>query len=88
LPVFVLSRVDFVFLDSIRGFFVDKEFIILTEDDISRGDDVFCLKLMHIKNHSSLFHGKDVLSGLHIKNSDLRLMLELEIRNKSVQLRE
>lgn len=88
IPVFVLTDIDFVFLDSIRDFFVDKKFIVLTEDDIYRGDDAFCLKLLHIKNHSTLFHGKDLLSGVIIQNSDLRLMLELEIRNKSVQLRE
>ncbi len=88
IPVFVLSCVDFVFLDSIRSFFSDEQFIILTEDDIYRGNDVFCLKLLHIKQNSTLFYGKDLLSTIHIKNSDLRFMLELEIRNKLIQLRE
>lgn len=88
IPVFVVKEVNFVFLNSIRSFFVHEHFIILTEDDIKEGKDVFCLKLLHIKNHSDLFYGKDVLQWTTYKLSDLRLSLELEIRNKIVQLRE
>ena len=43
---------------------------------------------MHIKNHSELFYGNDILSQININSSDLRSGLELEIRNKRVQLRE
>jgi len=87
-PVFVVEEVNFVFLNTIRSFFAREKFIILTQDDINEGNDVFCLKLLHIKNHSELFYGNDIL--LHIKfiKSDLRSALELEIRNKRIQLRE
>jgi len=80
--------VDFIFLNSIRDFFIHEHFIILTEDDIKEGKDVFCLKLLHIKNHSKLFYGNDILNDIHIQTSDLRSALELEIRNKIIQLRE
>lgn len=88
LPVFIIKDVDFVFLNSLRAFFVREQFIMLTEDDIREGSDVFCLKLLHIKNHATLFYGKDVLWKINIQISDLRSALELEIRNKIIQLRE
>ena len=87
-PVFIVKEVNFVFLNSIRGFFAHEHFIILTEDDIKEGKDVFCLKLLHIQNHSELFYGKNILSEVKFKLSDLRSALELEIRNKRIQLRE
>ncbi len=88
LPVFIVKKVDFILLDSIRHFFVRKNFIILTQDDINGWNDVFCLKLLDIKNHAELFSGKDILKTFTFKVSDLRSSLELEIRNKRVQLRE
>lgn len=88
IPVFVVKEVNFVFLNSIRSFFAREKFILLTEDDIQEGSDVFCLKLLHIKNHSELFYGNDTLWSLQFTLSDLRSALELEIRNKRVQLRE
>jgi hypothetical protein len=43
---------------------------------------------LHIKNHSELFYGNDILSNFTTNLSDLRSSLELEIRNKRIQLRE
>lgn len=88
IPVFVVDEVNFVFLNSIRSFFANEKFIILTQDDIKEWNDVFCLKLLHIKNHSELFYGNDVLWDFEINISDLRSALELEIRTKRIQLRE
>jgi hypothetical protein len=61
IPVFIVKEVNFVLLNTMRSFFAHEHFIVLTEDDINEGKDVFCLKLLHIKNHSSLFYGKDVV---------------------------
>jgi len=88
IPVFILNNINLVSLDSIRPFFAREKFIILTQDDIKEWNDVFCLKLLHIKNHSKLFYGNDILWDLPLKSSDLRSALELEIRNKHIQLRE
>ena len=88
IPVFVLDEINFVFLDSIRSFFVDERFIFLTQDDIYEWNDVFCLKLLHIKNHAELFYGKDIIWTISFTLSDIRSSLELEIRNKRIQLRE
>ncbi len=87
-PVFVVEEVNFVFLNSIRSFFAREKFIILTQDDINEWNDVFCLKLLHIKNHSEIFYGNDILSHIKYTKSDLRSAIELEIRNKRIQLRE
>jgi hypothetical protein len=75
-------------LNTTRSFFAGEKFIILTQDDINEGKDVFCLKLLDIKNHSEIFYGNDILSGVQINTSDLRSAIELEIRNKRIQLRE
>lgn len=88
IPVIIIKEVNFVFLNSIRSFFVHEKFILLTQDDINEGNDVFCLKLLHIKNHSELYYGNDVLWEIKFIISDLRSALELEIRNKRIQLRE
>jgi hypothetical protein len=88
IPVFVVKMVDFVSLNAHRDFFAREHFIILTEDDIKEGKDVFCLKLLHIKNHSELFYGKDILKTTTFTLSDLRSALELQIRNKIILLRE
>jgi len=88
IPVFVFEQVNFVFLNSIRTFFTHEKFIILTQDDINEWNDVFCLKLLHIKNHSDLFYGNDILWDIQPNISDLRSALELEIRTKRIQLRE
>lgn len=88
IPVFILKEVNFIFLDSIRSFFAREKFIILTEDDIHEGSDVFCLKLLHIKNHSDLFYGEDIIWTILFTLDHLRSALELEIRNKHIQLRE
>lgn len=88
IPVFIIKEINFVFLDSIRSFFVHEKFILLTQDDIHEWIDVFCLKLLHIKNHSKLFYGNDILWAITFNLSDLRSSIELEIRNKRIQLRE
>ncbi len=88
IPVFVVKEVNFVLLDSIRSLFRNQHFIMLTQDDIHEGKDVFCLKLLHIKMHSTLFMGTDIIWHQTFELSDLRSLLELEIRNKRVQLRE
>ncbi len=88
IPVFIVNEVNFVSLNAIRSFFVHEKFILLTEDDIKEWNDVFCLKLLHIKNHSTLFYGNDILFDFTITLSDLRSALEFEIRNKRIQLRE
>ncbi len=88
IPVFIVDEVNFVFLNSIRSFFAREKFILLTQDDIKEWNDVFCLKLLHIKNHSELLYGDALLSEFMPTLSELRSALELEIRNKRVQLRE
>ena len=88
IPVFIVKEVNFVFLDSLRSLFAREQFIMLTEDDIREWNDVFCLKLLHIKNHSEIFYGTDILSQISFDIGDLKSSLELEIRNKRIQLRE
>lgn len=88
IPVFIVEKIDFIFLDTIKSFFSHEKFILLTQDDIKEWGDVFCLKFLHMKNHSELFYWDDILSDISINLSDLRSAIELEIRNKRIRLRE
>ena len=36
IPVFILSQIDFEILDSMKKEFEGKDFIILTQDDVTR----------------------------------------------------
>ena len=47
-PVIVVKKVNFVQLSEMKWDFEWKLFIILTEDDISNGQDAFALKYLHM----------------------------------------
>jgi len=88
LPVFVLDSVDFLRLADVKKDLVSEKFIIFTRDDIENWADSFALKFLHIKNHSQLISGEHVFDTVNIDKSYLRNNLELEVRNKLIQLRE
>ncbi|MBU0626382.1 hypothetical protein KKG31_07000 [Patescibacteria group bacterium] len=86
--MFILENVDFRVLSENKTMFKDEKCIILSHDDLTNGHDVFPLKLLHIRNHSTLSLGKDILKDIDFKKSDLLKTMELELRTKMVQLRE
>lgn len=88
IPVFVVKEVNFLLLDTLRPLFAQQHFILLTQEDIVQWKDVFCLKLLHIYHHAKLFYGVDILWQQQFQQSDIRSMLELEIRYTLIQLRE
>lgn len=88
IPIFVLRDIDLQQLATIKKVFREKHFIILSQEDITEGADVFALKFLHMKNHTELVQGKDVLADIHLQKEDVRSDLEREIRQKSIQLRE
>jgi hypothetical protein len=88
IPIFVMKHVDFSVLQSYKKHFQNEKFIMLTQDEIDNGCDVFPLKFLHMKNHSTLVFGSDVFSSIKIEKSDLKHILELHLRTKMVQLRE
>ena len=88
LPVFITHDMDFVSLDSYRDLFRSEKFMILTQDDIEKWLSIFCLKLLHIRNHSDLYLWEDILKQIQFEKSDIQSALLLDIRNKIVQLRE
>jgi len=88
IPVFVITKMDFVKMTGLKKQFEWEAFIILTEDDIENGVDTFALKFLHMKEHCKLIDGKNIFDGMMIDKSYLRHALETEIRNKLIQLRE
>ena len=88
IPVFVIQEMDFKALEAGKNFFKGEKFIMLTHNDIEHGHDVFPLRFLHMRNHSDLFFGADVLGDIQIKKTDLLKTLELELRTKMIQLRE
>jgi|GEM_PF-1390135 len=88
IPVFVLDSVDFHKLAHVKDVFAKERCIILSQDDVLNGHDVFPLRFLHMINHSSLILGADILKSISIKKADLLRTIELELRTKIVQLRE
>lgn len=86
--VFVIKKADFLVFDKTRRLFQEERFILLLEDDVINGIDVFPLDFLHIKNHLEVIEGKDYFSKMKINKKDLRHKLEYELRNKLVYLRE
>lgn len=88
IPIFVLDVVDFRVLYKVKGDFEKEKCIVLSKDDVKNGSDVFPLRFLHMKNHSRLFAGKDVLADIVLEKRDLLRNIELELRTKMIQLRE
>jgi hypothetical protein len=88
IPVFVVQKADFKLFEQHKSLFKGEKFIMLTENDIKNWHDVFSLRFLHMRNHSDLFFGKDILGNLSLQKSDLLKTLELELRTKMIQLRE
>ncbi len=88
LPIFIMEKMDFVNLVDVKKYFEGQSFIMLTRSDLENWADIFALKFTHMKKYSKLFAGTNVLYSVQVKKSDLRYNLEMEIRNKLIQLRE
>lgn len=88
LPIFILKSVDFLCLKEIKKDLASEKFIIFTNDDIVNWADSFALKFLHMKNHSELIIWENVFENINIEKKHLRANLELEVRNKLIQLRE
>lgn len=88
IPVFILKEMDFSSFDGIKWDLEDKHFIVLTQDDIMRGNDIFPLKFLHMQHNSTLQRWVDILPSLIIEKKYLRATIEFELRNKLIQLRE
>lgn len=88
ITVFIVDKVDFQILDSLRNEFKNEHFIIFKADDVLNGADVFPLDFLSIKNNHTLIEGKDYFSEIKIDKKNLQLKLEFELRNKLIYLRE
>ena len=66
----------------------EEHFILLLEDDVVNGGDVFPLDFLHIKDNSEVIEGEDYFSEMKIDKRHVRFKLEFELRNKLIYLRE
>lgn len=62
--------------------------LFMTKDFIRSSLDVFPVEFLNMKIHHRCLLGEDVLAGLDISPSHLRLQLEREFRGKLLHLRE
>ena len=88
ITIFVVNKIDFKRLAQAEEILQKENFIILHEDDIKNGSDIFPLQFLSIKRNSKLISGTDYFSRLGIKKRDVRSKLEFELRNKLIYLRE
>ena len=88
ITVFVLKKVDYRVLEETRKLLSEEHFILLLEDDVVHGVDVFPLDFLHIKDNSEVLEGEDYFSGMKVDKKHVRFKLEFELRNKLIYLRE
>lgn len=62
--------------------------IILTQNDLDHGDDVFCVVLLHIQCNSVCERWDDVINRVTISPRNLRHHLEAQIRHVMINMRE
>jgi predicted nucleotidyltransferase len=61
--------------------------LFLTTEYIADSTDAFPLEFLNIKRHYRVVWGKDPLSAIDVRQEQLRLQLEREIKGKLLQLR-
>lgn len=62
--------------------------LFLTEEFIYNSLDSFPLEFFNMKFAYKVLHGKDVLASIQIRNEDLRLQCERELKGKLLHLRQ
>jgi nucleotidyltransferase-like protein len=62
--------------------------LFMTRDEIDRSTDVFAIEFMDMQQHHRVVFGEDVLQGLSIPASLLRVQVEYELREKLALLRQ
>ena len=61
--------------------------VYFSESELSRGADVFPIEFNHMRQAHEVVHGKSVLAGIEISNSNIRHQVEFELRSKLLRLR-
>ncbi len=84
----VVSKIKFNELHEIKQIFKGFIPLILSEDEVKGGSDVFPLEFLNIKETGRLVFGKDYFKKYKVKKKDVRLQLEFELRSKLILLRE
>ena len=59
----------------------------ITESELDKGADVFPIEFNHMMRARKVIHGRDVLAGTKITDSNLRHQVEFELRSKLLRLR-
>jgi hypothetical protein len=62
--------------------------LFLTRHQIEKSLDVFPIEWIEIQERRLLLEGEDVVAGLEVPRSNLRLQLEHELRGKHIRLRQ
>ncbi len=85
--IIILKKADFFRLEKARKDLKKYDFVILSEEDLKEGGDVFPVEFLRFQTSVKLLKGKDVLADIKIKPAQLRPHLEYELRNKRIYLR-
>ena len=62
--------------------------MIITESELAQSTDVFPIKFLGIQRYHEILYGKNVMEGLEIKTTHLRLRCEQELKNLAMRLRQ
>lgn len=87
IPVVVVSEYTQTVTDELQSFWL-LSWIVLTENDIHRGHDVYSIILYHIQCRSICMSEDDILKTIKIDSTSMRHNLEWHIRHVLIDLRE
>lgn len=62
--------------------------LLFTMDRLKKSADVFPIEMLDIRQTHKILLGEDLISGMDLTQSNLRLELEHELKGKLIQLRE
>lgn len=62
--------------------------LFMTQSNIEKSLDSFPIEWIEIQERHLLIEGEDIVAGLNVSHTDLRLQCERELRGKFIQLRQ
>ena len=92
--VVVVKNLTFADIEEIKPFAdmvyraFKKQPLVLTQEEISAGTDVFPLEFLNIKTTIEVIYGSDVFKDLSLEKKYVRRELEFEFRSKLINLRQ
>lgn len=88
IPLLVVNTIDFLAWEQQAGLWRGQDCIILTQEDLTQGSDIFALRYLHMKMYAKLIAGKELFADMGLSKEHIRRGLEYSLRSTCIELRE